>query len=255
MSDRDQSSETTERPGVMPPVEPAGTKKIAVIMAHPDDAEFVCAGTVAKWAAEGHEIVYVVVTNGDKGSDDPAMTGQRLTTTREAEQRAACAILGVRDVVFMGQPDAMLVPDLHLRRELVRVIRTLTPDVVVCPDPTVRWVGRDYLNHPDHRATGEATLDAIYPAARDRLTFPELLQEGLEPHKVTEVYLASPREPDCWVDISALMDKKIEALRAHASQLGDWNVDEMIRQWNGETGQRLDPAVAYAEDFKYFKLD
>ena len=238
------------------PTEPA-RKRIAVIMAHPDDPEFVCAGTVATWAAAGHEITYVLVTSGDKGSDDPAMTPERLAEIREAEQRAACAILGVQDVIFLRYPDGMVVPDLGLRRDLARVIRRLKPDVVLCDDPTVRWADQSYINHPDHMAVAEATLAALFPAARARLYFPELLDEGLEPHKVTEVYVAGGREPDVWVDISGCIERKLAALRAHASQLGDWDPEEMIRTWARETAQRNPngPAGGYAESFKYFKLE
>ncbi len=238
-----------------PEAEPTGPKRIAVIFAHPDDAEFICAGTVARWTSEGHEITYVLLTSGDKGSEDPAVTPEQLVATREAEQRAACTVLGVRDVVFLGFADAMLVPDLNLRRELVRVIRRLQPDVVICQDPTVRWVDQDYLNHPDHRAAGEATLDAIYPAARDRMTFPELLDEGLEPHKVREVYLAGAKDPDVAIDISDHLDTKLRALQAHASQLGDWDPAPMLREWAHETAGRFDNAGEYVEAFKYFKLD
>ncbi len=236
--------------------EPA-IKRIAVFMAHPDDAEFTCAGTVATWAAAGHHVTYVLLTSGDKGSADPLATPEGLVAIRAAEQRAACEILGVRDVVFMGYQDAMLVADLTLRRDLVRVIRRIKPDVVVGFDPTVRWVDQSYINHPDHRAAGEATLDAVYPASRDRMTFPELLAEGLEPHKVAEVYLAGAKEPDCWIDISEQMTTKLAALRAHASQLGDWDPEEMIHTWARETAER-NPNQGhgeYAESFKYFKLD
>ena len=232
-----------------------GPKRIAVMMAHPDDAEFVCAGAVARWASEGHHITYVLLTSGDKGSDDPAVTPEQLVATREAEQREACALLGVESVVFLRHPDALLVPDLALRRELVGVIRRLRPDVVVCQDPTVRWVDQSYLNHPDHRAAGEATLDAVYPAARDRMTFPELLAEGLEPHKVLEVYLAGAKDPDVWIDITACMDIKLAALRAHASQLGDWDPEEMLRTWAREDAARNPDGGECSESFKYFKLD
>ena len=234
---------------------PSGPKRIAVFFAHPDDAEFTCAGTVARWVAEGHEVHYVQLTNGDKGSDDPAITPEQLVAIREAEQRAACAALGVRNVVFLGHSDAMLVPDLDLRREIVRVIRQIRPDVVICPDPTVRWVEQRYINHPDHRAAGEATLDAVYPAARDRMTFPELLAEGLEPHKVREVYLSGAKEPDVAIDISDYIEAKLAALRTHASQLQDWDPDPMIREWAEETASHFPNAGKYAESYKYFKLD
>ncbi|HEU0115689.1 MAG TPA: PIG-L deacetylase family protein [Thermomicrobiales bacterium] len=234
--------------------EPAGPKRIAVIFAHPDDAEFICAGTVARWAAEGNHITYVLLTSGDKGSDDQAVTPAQLVATREAEQRAAADILGVADVVFLRYADAMLVPDLDLRRTLTRVIRQVRPDVVICQDPTVRYVGQEYLNHPDHRAAGEATLDAVYPAARDRLTFPELLAEGLEPHKVREVYLAGSENADVAIDITPYLDVKLAALRAHASQIG-WDPSEMVRKWAHEEATRFPGSGDYVEAFKYFKLD
>jgi LmbE family N-acetylglucosaminyl deacetylase len=235
--------------------EPTGPKRVAVIFAHPDDAEFICAGTVARWVAEGHHVTYVLLTSGDKGSDDPAMTPERLVATRTAEQRDACAILGVQEVVFLGHEDAMLVPDLALRREMVRVIRTVRPDVVICQDPTVRYVAQSYLNHPDHRAAGEATLDAVYPAARDRMTFPELLAEGLEPHKVREVYLAGAAAPDVAIDITDFMETKLAALRAHVSQLGEWDPREEIERWAAEDAERFPGHGRFVESYKYFKLD
>jgi LmbE family N-acetylglucosaminyl deacetylase len=241
--------------GAPTPKEAAGPKKIVTIFPHADDAEFTCAGSVAKWVAEGHEVDYVLVTNGNKGSDDPSMTSEQLIATRQAEQRAACDILGVKDVHFLGHEDAMLVNSLDLRRDLVRVIRKLKPDVVVTFDPTVRFVGKSYFNHPDHRVTGDVTLDAIYPAARDRMTFPELLAEGLEPHKVREVFLASPKEPDYWVDITDYLERKLAALCAHTSQIGDWSPEEMIRAWAAEGGRWHDPPVKYAESFRHFVLE
>ena len=167
-----------------------------LVVAHPDDSEFSSAGTVARLKDAGKRVVLIQVTSGDKGSDDPEMTPQRLAATREAEQREAARILGASDVIFMRCPDGELEPNLELRREIVRIIRRLKPDVVVCQDPTVRWVDTQYINHPDHRAAGEATLAAVFPAARDRMNFPELLAEGLEPHKVREIYLAGAQTPD-----------------------------------------------------------
>jgi LmbE family N-acetylglucosaminyl deacetylase len=235
--------------------EPVGPKKIAVVMAHPDDAEFVCAGTIARWTDEGNEVVYVLLTSGDKGSDDPEMTPERLAATREAEQREAARILGASDVIFMGCRDGELEPNLELRREIVRVIRRLKPDVVVCQDPTVRWVDTQYINHPDHRAAGEATLAAVFPAARDRMNFPELLAEGLEPHKVREIYLAGAQTPDVAIDVTAYMERKLESLRAHVSQIGDWDPEPMVREWAKETAEQHPGNGEYVESFKYFKLD
>lgn len=235
--------------------QPSGPKRVAVFMAHPDDADFICAGTCAKWAAEGHHITFVVITNGDKGSDDRDLPGDHLVEIREAEQLAAAKILGVQECVFMRQPDGMLVPNLELRRELVRMIRKLKPDILICQDPTTWFVGREYINHPDHRAAGQATLEALFPASRNHRMFPELLEEGLEPHRVEEVYVASAKDSDTWIDITPYMDLKVAALRAHVSQMGAWDPDEPIRNWNREDGKRHDPPVEYAEDFRYFKLD
>ena len=211
--------------------EPTGPKKIAVVMAHPDDAEFICAGTIARWADEGHEVVYVLLTSGDKGSDDPEMTPE---TARRPPARPSSgkrpASWASRTSSSCDVADAELEPNLELRTEMMRVIRRLKPDVVVCQDPTVRWVDTQYINHPDHRAAGEATLAAVFPAARDRMTFPELLAEGLEPHKVREIYLAGAQTPDVAIDITAQMERKLDSLRAHVSQIGDWDFEPMVRR-------------------------
>ncbi len=192
-----------------------------VIVAPPDDAEFMTAGTVARWTRAGARVVYVVVTKGDKGSDDPEMTPEKLARIREEEQRAAAAILGVEEVVFLGYPDAYLQYTLELRRDLVRLIRRYRPEVVVTFDPTTRFFRDSYTNHPDHRVTGDAAVDAVYPAARDRLTFAELLAEGLEPHKVRELWLGTTHEPNFWVDIGSVLEVKRQALLAHPSQLDE----------------------------------
>ena len=150
-----------------------------VIIAHADDAEFGSAGTIAKWVKQGVEVTYVVVTNGNKGSADPDMTPEALAALREKEQRAACKVLGVKNVVFLGYHDGELVPSLELRRDLTREVRRYKPDVAMVPDPTTWYFGNVYINHPDHRAVGEAALAAIFPSARDRLTFPEAAGGGL----------------------------------------------------------------------------
>jgi LmbE family N-acetylglucosaminyl deacetylase len=192
-----------------------------VVVAHPDDAEFMCAGTIAKWAKAGCDVTYVVVTKGDKGSEDPEMTPSRLTAIREAEQRAAGAILGVRNFEFMGYEDGYLQHTLQLRRDITRLIRRYRPEVVITFDPSTRFFNDNYPNHPDHRTTGDATIDAVFPSARDRLTFPELLTENLQPHKVAQVWLASPGgEVNVAVDIGETLALKQEALLAHPSQLG-----------------------------------
>jgi LmbE family N-acetylglucosaminyl deacetylase len=234
---------------------PAGPKRIAAFMAHPDDAEFMCAATLARWAAEGNHVTLVLLTSGDKGDDNAEIPTEELIATREAEQRAANEILGIEDVVFLRLPDGFLVNDLATRETLVRVIRRIKPDVVVCPDPTVRWEGQLYINHPDHRVAGDVTLDAVFPAAGNPRAYPELRAEGLEPHKVREVYLAGAREPDVWIDVTDHMDTKLRALRAHVSQLGDWDPEEMLRTWAKEEAARHEGNGEYVEGFKYFKLE
>ena len=232
-----------------PAREPAATfvpPSAMVIVAHPDDAEFMVAGTVAKWAKAGAAVTYVIITKGDKGSDDPAMTPSRLAEIREAEQRAAGALLGVRDYVFMGYPDGYLQPTLELRRDLARLIRMYRPHVVMCFDPTNRFFADSYVNHPDHRASGDAALDAVFPTARDRLTFPELLADGLEPHKVREIWMGSSKEPNTWIDITETLALKKQAMLAHPSQLGPEIVEfaDQMGRWDA-AGQDFEFGEAY----------
>jgi LmbE family N-acetylglucosaminyl deacetylase len=231
---------------------PNHRRKVLVIVAHPDDAEFGAAGTVARWAREGADVTYLVCTDGNRGSNDPEMTPEKLARLRHSEQRAAAAELGVKDVIFLGYDDGSLQPTLELRRELARWIRRFRPDVVMCPDPTRRFAGQRYINHPDHRACGDAALDAVMPAASTRLIFPELLEEGLEPHWVKEVYLTGPNEPDVYVDISDTMDVKIAALRQHRSQLDAASDLDFVRQRSRELAKGRD--FEYAEAFRYIKL-
>jgi LmbE family N-acetylglucosaminyl deacetylase len=237
----------------------AKPKRVLLIQAHPDDAEFMCAGTVARWISEGAEVHYCSLTSGDKGSDDHGTSGPELATMREREQRAACDVLGVKSITFLGYPDAMLVPDLAMRLVLTRLMRQIKPDVLLCQDPTMRWGGQGYINHPDHIAAGEASLAAVFPSVRDRLTFPELLLEGLEPHKVAEVYIYGTNAADRWVDITGSIETKIAALREHASQIRDWDPTDMMKQWARETANhhpaRPEGFGEFAESFKYVKLD
>ena len=227
-------------------------RSLMVVVAHPDDAEFMVAGTVAKWARHGCEITYVIVTRGDKGSDDPAMTSSKLTELREAEQREAGAILGVRHFEFMGYPDGYLQHTLDLRRDLTRLVRKYRPEVLVTFDPTHRLVGENYVNHPDHRVTGDATMDAVFPSARDRLTFPELLVDGLEPWKVHQLWLGFAAQPDVCVDISGTIETKRAALAAHPSQFGQ-EVHEFVIEMSRNSA--ADQEFEYGETFRRITLD
>lgn len=199
---------------------------VLVLLAHPDDPEYFCGGTVARWSSEGRSIAYCLVTSGDKGADDP-VDAEALARRREDEQRAAAAVLGVAEVIFLRRADGTLEPSLELRRELTRVIRRVRPDVLITCDPTTIYPRGRRINHADHRAVGAAALDAVYPAAGSALFFPELLAEGLEPHKVRQVYLAGTQHPDTTIDVTGFLDRKLEALRCHRSQISDF--DEVAR--------------------------
>jgi LmbE family N-acetylglucosaminyl deacetylase len=224
-----------------------------VIVAHPDDPEFFSGGTIALWAREGAEITYLILTNGNKGSDDPAMMPQQLARLREEEQRSAADVLGVKTVVFLGEPDGELQATLQLRQRVVREIRRHRPDVVICPDPTTYYFSASYVSHPDHRVAGQVALEAIFPAARNRMYHPELLDEGLLPHTVREIYLIGTSQPDRWVDISDVIDLKIRAIQSHASQLADpARVFERVRQ-RSEAVDEYGRTV-YREAFRYLAL-
>lgn len=219
-----------------------------VITAHPDDAEFTVAGTVARWAKEGYAVIYVICTDGSRGSNEPDMPPERMAPIRHAEQLEAARILGVQAVIFLDYEDGTLQPSLELRRDLTRLIRRYKPDIVICSDPT-RYFHRDmYVNHPDHRAAGEAALYAIFPSAVTRFIFPELLEEGLEPHKVGEIYLYGSTEPNTWVDITETIELKVAALKAHRSQVDPDYAEIRIREWNGQVGRQY--GVPYAEEFR-----
>ena len=224
-----------------------------VVIAHADDAEYSCAGTVAKWCAQGMEVVYVICSDGSKGSSDPNMTSGELVEIRREEQLAAGEVLGLKEVVFLGYEDSMLQPTLELRRDIVRQIRKHKPDILICQSPLRNLKGDHWLGHPDHLAVGEATLSAVFPAARDRMTFPELLQEGLEPHKVGEVLVLDHNDPDKWIDVSDTFEVAIEALKRHVSQVGDsLESDGWMREWRQRAGQHH--GMKYAETFKHFHL-
>ncbi len=228
-------------------------RNILCISAHPDDNEFTIAGSAAKWAREGREVVFCLVTSGAGGTNEHTPHNDGLVPVRERECWDAAKILSVKDLVFLRYQDGVVEPTLGLRRDLTRVIRRYKSDVVVCGDPTVRWYGSEYLNHPDHRAAASATLDAVFPSAETAAIFPELLEAGLEPHKVREVLIAGAAEPDTWVDIGDTLDTKCAALRAHATQVGagDW-VEALLRGWAARDGQRA--GVAYAEAYRRLVL-
>lgn len=224
---------------------------ILVIVAHPDDIEFGLAGSIARWADEGARITYCIVTDGAAGSNDPHADLKALALRRQEEQREAAAIVGVHDVRFLGYKDGTLQPTIELRKELARLIREIKPYRVVCQDPTTVFVRHEYINHPDHRAAGEAAVYAVFPSAETRPIFPELLSEGFEPHHVTELYLTLTLQPDTFIDITTTMDRKIAALLCHRSQVGP-EVEQWVREWNAETGRQAE--VPYAEPFRVMRF-
>lgn len=218
-------------------------EKVLVISAHPDDAEGNCGGTTARWAKEGRTIHYLILTNGDKGSDDPSMTSEKLAGIREKEQEAAAKVLGVSGVTFWQIPDGELKVSLSLRKEITRIIRLQQPAVIFTHDP---W--KLYQLHPDHRAAGFLTLDAVI-AARDRLYYPDHLPQGLKPCRVKEIYLFGTDYPDFWVDISGSVELKLQAVRCHESQgLTAKEVQERIRNRALEVGRTK--GFLYGEAFK-----
>jgi LmbE family N-acetylglucosaminyl deacetylase len=233
-----------------------------VVAAHPDDPDFGVAGSAARLTRDGHSVHYLMLTSGDAGSEDPSISPVELMRIREAEQSAAGQILGLSSVRFLRFPDGELEPTLALRKAIVRVMRELKADVVLCQDPR-SLVDDDstYLNHPDHRAAGQAALDAAFPAAGNPSAFRDLLAEGLEAHKVKEVwlYFTGGQHVNHFVDISETLEQKIAALAAHASQLGDWVTSGGLRQevtkWAADAATRYELAFQYAEAFQRIVLE
>jgi len=214
--------------------------QVLVVIPHPDDAESRVAGTVARWTREGRDVIYVVCTNGDKGTNDRSLKPEELVRIREQEQLAAAKILGVREVIFLRYPDQTLEDTPEFRKELVRQIRKYRPETVVTVNPYER-----YLTHRDHRITGQVTLDAIFPFAGCIHSYPDLLEEGLQPHKVKEVLIAGFERQNYRSDITDTFDVRIAALRCHKSQIGDFPSPE----WEGWMRKRAE-MLAEGEDFE-----
>lgn len=229
------------------------------IYAHPDDIEFSCAGTLARWAKEGARISYVVCTSGQGGIRRPSISWEEAGRIRESEQRKAAKIAGAQEVVFLGEVDGMLTPSLELRKKIVRELRRFRPEVVVTGDPTVVWAGEDYINHPDHRAAAQAALDAVFPASGQPNVFEELEKEGLTAHKIRKVFVSSFSEGDYYVNIEDTIDIKVAALKAHESQmeemkeLGSWDGTERIREWAAANGKGKE--MEFAEVFRVITLE
>jgi LmbE family N-acetylglucosaminyl deacetylase len=221
-----------------PAPDPAdGSRRALVIAAHPDDADFGAAGTAALWTRDGWEFYYLVCTNGAKGSDDESMTPADLIRLRREEQRAAAKVLGVKDVFFLDNEDGELTPSRAFLGEVVRCIRTVRPYAVFTHDPESVIVRDSFVNHADHRATGLTAVDAVYPAARDRLNFPEHIAEGLQPHKVSAIYIWGSERANFDVDITDVIETKVAALKAHTSQFAEDFVRMILERWKTPEGR------------------
>jgi LmbE family N-acetylglucosaminyl deacetylase len=224
---------------------------VLVFVAHADDIEFGASGSIARWVKEGAQVTYCIVTDNSSGSNDPAVDTTWLTKKREEEQRASAAVVGVKDVRFLGYRDGDLQPTMELRRELTRLIRELRPERVLCPDPTTVLVEDFYVNHPDHRAVGEAALYAVFPSAGTRPIFTDLLAEGYEPHDVQDLYLMLSNQSNIVVDITETIDLKIKALLCHESQVGS-DVEKEVREYGVEDGKSA--GYAYGESFRVMHI-
>jgi len=240
-------------------------ESVMTIFAHPDDAEFGVAGTLAKWAQADCQITLVLCTGGNVGTHDTQYTLASLAETRAKEQKDAAKILGVKNIVELGHDDCQLEPTLELRRELVRQIRKHKPEVVICGQPDAWLYGSDYINHPDHRAAAKAALEAVFPCAEMELLWPE---DG-PAHKVSAVYITHADKTDVWIDITDTIDLKVEALKAHVSQMIGWDPDKPIRAWAAGAAKearkklkaraksdkkRKKAKMKYAEAFRVMKL-
>jgi len=235
-------------------------KVAMVVVAHEDDAEFGCSGTAALWVRDGWDVYYVICADGGSGGSDTATdvspaARQRVVETRKQEQRNAGAVLELKDVYFLGYPDGQLEPSLEMRRDIVRLLRQHKPSRVICQSPDRSWTPSYILQmyHRDHLIAGRATLEAIYPASQNPWDFPELMQEGFKPHKVSEVYIMGAPAQNFAVDITSVIDIKMQALRAHVSQFENdtIEVEQMIREFGKETGKKYD--YTYAEEFHLVK--
>ncbi|MEZ4663824.1 MAG: PIG-L deacetylase family protein [Caldilineaceae bacterium] len=224
------------------------------VFAHPDDIEFGCVGTIARWVQQGTRVAYVLVTSGDVGIAKEDITRQQAADIREAETLAAAEVVGVSDVSFFRVPDGMVENNLELRKRIVREIRRVQPEVVLSGDPTMVFTPMGGINHPDHRAVGTAVLDAVFPAAGQPHFFEELAQEGLKAHKVRKVYLTARGEGDTFVNISDTIDLKIAALQKHESQVGQWkDLPERMKERSAQTAKGKE--MAHAEAFRVLTIE
>lgn len=227
-------------------------REILVILAHPDDPEFFLGGSIARWIANGHSVRYVLLTKGNKGASDETLTEKAIAEVRMAEQQAAAQFLGVTSIDFLDYPDGYLIPDLEMRRDIVCWIRKYQPDILVTCDPTNIFPSSQYINHPDHRNAGQVVIDAVFPAAGNRFFFPDLLDEGRQPHEVEEVWMSLTVQPNIKLDVTNYWETRLTALKYHASQIGDPQQfeEKMLNRLQIEPGA----AFVYQEQFRRIKF-
>jgi LmbE family N-acetylglucosaminyl deacetylase len=231
-------------------------ERALVVFAHPDDAEFLCGGTIALWTRDRTAVHYACATDGSAGWNGPDLGRTEIGDIRAREMHEAAEVLGVREVTFLGFPDGSLESNLDLRRAITREARRVRPDVIVTFDPSMRWAGRSYINHPDHRAVGDAALAVVACDAPTRPQFAELLDEGLEPVEIPHLWLATEGiEADTVVDVGDTLDVKVKALKAHRSQMenmGELDIDGRMREWATRIAEHSD--FEYGEAFRTFDL-
>lgn len=224
-----------------------------VIMAHPDDPDFTCAGTAIQMARRGIEVTYMILTNGDKGNHNPEITRNQLIAMRKIEQRAAAELAGVKQVLFMGVEDGFLRPTRSIRKRVTREIRRIRPELIICFHPDRYLVGDSYINHPDHRNAGLVALEAIFPAADNPMFYPDMADEGYLPHQISQLYIVGDSEPTIRVDITDAIDLKIQAILAHKSQINA--PEEAAERWKERWGEKQeDGSMRYYEYFRVMKL-
>lgn len=227
--------------------------RVMVIMAHPDDPDFTCAGTAIQMIRQGIEVTYLILTNGDKGNHNPEVTRNQLIAMRKIEQRAAAELCGVKQVIFMGEEDGFLRPTFEIRKRVTREIRRIRPELIICPHPDRYLVGDGYINHPDHRNAGLVALEAIFPAADNPMFYPDMADEGYLPHKISQLYVHGDPNPNVEIEVTDDIDTKIEAILAHKSQFS--NPDEMRKNFKEHWGDKQeDGSVRHFERFRAMRF-
>lgn len=231
----------------------SNVQRAMVIMAHPDDPDFTCAGLAIAMARQGIEVTYMILTNGDKGNHNPEITRNQLIAMRKIEQRNAAELSGVKQVLFMGEEDGFLRSTRTLRKRVTREIRRIRPEVIIIPHPDRYLVGDGYINHPDHRNAGLVALDSIFPAADNPMFYPDMADEGYLPHKISQLYVFGHEEPNTQIDITENIDLKIQAILCHTSQIP--NPEDAPVRWKERWGeQQEDGSLRYFERFRVLKF-